>query len=172
MTMLENALFVAQKVLVALLMAVAFVGLVVMVPVRYFDLPVPDISEASIAAVASMTFLCVGLLVRTGGHIAIEVAALVPSRVARFVVRQLANIGILLFVVVFGVQAQSLLTAAIRSGEASIALGIPLAMPFTALVLGLIMAAFHTVMNAVRDVSVMRTRDGEFDVHLKGSESE
>ena len=172
MTKVENALFAVQKVLVGVLMALAFVALVVMVPVRYFDLPLPDLSEASIAAVASLTFLCIGLLVRTGGHIAIEVAELLPSRPARFAVRQLANIGILLFVAVFGLQAQSLLAGAFRSGEASIAMGIPLTVPFTALVVGLVMAAFHTAMNVARDIRVMRTPDGEFDAHLKGGESE
>lgn len=162
MTTLENALVAMQKVLVALLMAIAFVCLVVMVPVRYFDLPVPDLGEISIAAIATLAFLCIGLLVRTGGHIAIEVADLVRPRRAKFVIRQLTNIGILLFVGVFGVQAYSLLSSALRSGESSIALHIPLAIPMTALVVGLVLAAFHTLMNVMRDVRILRDPNGAF----------
>lgn len=162
MTSLENALVAAQKVAVAALMAIAFVCLVAMVPVRYFDLPVPDLGEVSIAAIVTLAFLCIGLLVRTGGHIAIEVADLVRSRRVKFAIRQLSNVGILAFVAVFGVQAQSLLASALRSGESSIALSIPLAIPMTALVVGLVLAAFHTVMNVVRDVRVMRDPAGTF----------
>lgn len=162
MTSVENVLVTIQKVVVALLMAVAFVGLVVMVPVRYFDLPAPDLSEVSIAAIVTLTFLCIGLLVRTGGHIAIEVADLVRPRRVKFVVRQLANVGILLFVGVFGVQAYALLGAALRSGESSIALHIPLAIPMSALVVGLLLAAFHTVMNVMRDMHTLRDPNGVF----------
>lgn len=162
MTTLENALVAMQKVLVALLMAIAFVCLVVMVPVRYFDLPVPDLGEISIAAIATLAFLCIGLLVRTGGHIAIEVADLVRPRRAKFVIRQLTNIGILLFVCVFGVQAYALLSSALRSGESSIALHIPLAIPMTALVVGLVLAAFHTLMNVTRDIRILRDPNGAF----------
>lgn len=162
MTAIENALVATQKVLVALLMAVAFVCLVVMVPVRYFDLPVPDLGEVSIAAIATLAFLCIGLLVRTGGHIAIEVADLVRPRRAKFVIRQLTNIGILLFVGVFGIQAYALLSSALRSGESSIALHIPLAIPMTALVVGLVLAAFHTLMNVTRDIRILRDPNGTF----------
>jgi len=162
MTSLENALVATQKVLVTLLMAIAFVCLVAMVPVRYFDLPVPDLGEVSIAAIATLAFLCIGLLVRTGGHIAIEVADLVRQRRAKFVIRQLTNIGILLFVGVFGVQAFGLLSSALRSGESSIALHIPLAIPMTALVVGLVLAAFHTVMNVSRDIRILRDPNGVF----------
>lgn len=162
MTSIENVLVAIQKVLVGLLMAIAFVGLVIMVPVRYFDLPVPDLGEVSIAAIATLAFLCIGLLVRTGGHIAIEVADLVRARRVKFIIRQLTNIGILLFVGVFGVQAYALLSSSLRSGESSIALHIPLAIPMAALVAGLILAAFHTVMNLTRDVQVMRDPNGVF----------
>ncbi len=166
MTAIENVVLAVQRVLIGLLMAIAFAALVVMVPARYFDWPLPDLTEASIAAIACLTFLCVGLLVRTGDHIAIEVAALVPSRIARFIVRQLTNVGILLFVVVFGTQAVGLLESALASHEASIALRIPLAVPYTALAVGLVTAAFHTVMNVVRDIRVLRDPDATFDGHL------
>lgn len=162
MTSVENVLVAIQKVLVTVLMAIAFACLVAMVPVRYFDLPVPDLGEVSIAAIATLAFLCIGLLVRTGGHIAIEVADLVRPRRAKFIIRQLTNVGILLFVGVFGIQAYGLLASALRSGESSIALHIPLAIPMTALVVGLILAAFHTVMNATRDVRIMRDPKGVF----------
>lgn len=162
MTSIENVLVTVQQVLVGLLMAVAFVCLVIMVPVRYFDLPLPDLSEMSIASIASLAFLCIGLLVRTGGHIAIEVADLVRARRVKFVIRQLTNIGILLFVGVFGVQAYALLASALESGESSIALHIPLAIPMGALVVGLVLAVFHTAMNVTRDVRVMRDPNGVF----------
>lgn len=162
MTSIENVLVAVQKVMVGLLMAVAFVCLVVMVPVRYFDLPVPDLGEVSIAAIATLAFLCIGLLVRTGGHIAIEVADLVRARRAKFVIRQLTNVGILLFVGIFGVQAYALLGSSLRSGESSIALHIPLAIPMTALVVGLVLAAFHTLMNVTRDIRIMRDPSGVF----------
>lgn len=170
MTKLENLLFAVQKAIAGLLMAVAFIGLVIAVPVRYFDLRLPDMSEASVAAIACLTFLCVGLLVRTGGHIAIEVSASLPGKRVRFAARQLANAGVLLFVVVFGKQAVDLLASALRSHEASIALHIPLAAPYTALIVGIVLAAFHTAMNVFRDIRALRSADAEFDEYLKEGE--
>jgi len=171
MTSIENALVAVQKVLVTVLMAAAFIALVVMVPVRYFDLPVPDLSEVSIAGIVTLTFLCIGLLVRTGDHIAIEVADLVRERRAKFAIRQLTNLGILLFVVVFGIQAYGLLAGVLRSGESSVALHIPHAVPFTALVIGLALAAFHTAMNAARDIRILRDPNATFGSQFEGTEA-
>jgi TRAP-type C4-dicarboxylate transport system permease small subunit len=165
---LEKSLVAGEKLAVMLAMMIAFLVVAVMVPTRYFNLPLPDLSELAITAIAVLTFLCIGLLVRTGGHIAIEVAALASSRRLKFILRQVANVGILLFVATFGVQAFKMLESAISGGEVTIALNIPLTVPFGALIIGLIFAAFHTVMNFARDVMVLRTPGADFEVEDDG----
>lgn len=165
---LEKSIVAGEKLAVMLAMMIAFLVVAIMVPKRYFNLPIPDLSELAITAIAVLTFLCIGLLVRTGGHIAIEVAALAKSRRLKFALRQVMNVGILLFVGTFGVQAFKMLESAINSGEATVALNIPMTVPFGALITGLVLAAFHTVMNFTRDVEVLRTPGAEFEVENDG----
>jgi TRAP-type C4-dicarboxylate transport system, small permease component len=102
--------------------------------------------------------------VRTGGHISIEVAALAKSQRLRFILRQIANVGILLFVVLFGIQAFKLLSAAMTGAWVSSEMSIPLSVPFGAMVIGLLFATFHTLMNLVRDLRVLRTPGAEFEM--------
>lgn len=161
---LERSLVAGEKLVVTLLMALAFLAVVVMIPVRYLGLVFPDLSEVSLMTIATLTFLCIGLLVHTGGHISIEVAGLVKSKVAQFTFRQIANLGILVFVVLFGIQAFKLLQSVIGNGGTTLVLHIPLVIPFGALIVGLLLAAFHAVMNCARDLKVLRDADADFTV--------
>ncbi|HJX79312.1 TRAP transporter small permease [Glutamicibacter sp.] len=161
---LEKSLVAGEKLVVTLLMIMAFAVIAFMVPVRYFNWQIPDLSEVAMYSIASLTFLCIGLLVRTGGHISIEVAALAKSQRLRFILRQIANVGILLFVVLFGIQAFKLLSAAMTGAWVSSEMSIPLSVPFGAMVIGLLFATFHTLMNLVRDLRVLRTPGAEFEM--------
>lgn len=161
---LENYIVAGEKLALTIAMMVAFVAVTLMVPARYFNLRLPDLNELGTTSVVIVAFLCIGLLVRTGGHISIEVTSLLKSQRMRFIFRQIANVGILLFVGTFGVQALKLLESAISSGEATLGMNIPLVFPFGALVVGLILAAFHTLMNCARDLKVLRSPGAEFEM--------
>lgn len=158
----ERILVSIQRVLVTILLMVTFVLVAIQVAVRYFRLPLPDTSEVSLVAVAMLAFICIGLLVYTGGHISIEVVSLLPSKKLQFILRQVAGVGVLVFVVVYGAQAWRLFQFSLSSGESTLALRFPLAVPFACLVVGVVLAGFHTVMNAIRDVKTLLTPDAEF----------
>lgn len=161
---LENGLLKLERVLVTLLIAVTFLTVVLQVIVRFFKLSIGDSSDLSLVSIAVMTFLCVGLLTHKGGHISIEVTNLLKSKRSLFFARTFTNVGILLFVVVFGIQAFKMLLFSISSGEATMQMRIPMVLPFGALVFGLVSAAFHAFMNFKRDLATYQDADAEFEV--------
>lgn len=163
MKSVELGILKVEQVLVTLLIAVTFLSVVLQVFVRFFKLPVPDSSDLSLIAIASMTFLCIGMLCYRAGHISVEVTNLLTSKKALFAVRMAAYLGVLAFVAIFGGFAMTLLSHSISSGEATVQMRIPMSVPYAALMAGLVLAAFHTCMNIWRDIVTLRDPDGEFD---------
>lgn len=151
-----------EKIVLGSLLAITFVLVCVQVVGRYFDLDIPDVAEASLVAIAMMTFLAIGLLTFTRDHISVDLNSLITSKTAKFVARQAAALGIFAFVAIFGFLALDLLRYALSSGEATVTMRIPMWLPFGTLVIGLVLAAFHSVMNVIRDVRVLRSEDLEF----------
>jgi hypothetical protein len=54
---LEKSLVAGEKLVVTLLMIMAFAVIAFMVPVRYFNWQIPDLSEVAMYSIASLTFL-------------------------------------------------------------------------------------------------------------------
>lgn len=141
----EKMLFHIEKSIVTLMMMIMFVTVFLQVVARFFNLPIPDTSDISLVTVAVMTFIGAGLLVYKKGHITIEVNKLIKSKKIVFICDLLTNIGMVIFIAVFLNLGWSLLAYAIDSGEATMAMRIPMAIPFSALVIGMILMLIHTV---------------------------
>ncbi len=96
-----------------------------------------------------MTFIGSGLLVYTKGHISIEFSTLFNSKKVDFVVAVLTNIFMIVIAGVILNIGYSLLVYALESGEATMALRIPMAIPFSSLVIGLVLMLIHTIGNLI-----------------------
>lgn len=141
----EMVLFHIEKVVITLMMVVMFLTVVLQVIVRFFNLPIPDTSDISLVAFAVMTFIGAGLLVHQKGHITIEVSTLIKSKKIVFIFDVLANIAMLVIVSIILNLGYSLLSFSLESREATMALRIPMAIPFSALVIGLVFMLIHTI---------------------------
>jgi TRAP-type transport system small permease protein len=142
---IEKVIFQVEKAVITLMMATMFLTVVLQVIVRFFNLPIPDTSDISLVAFAVMTFIGAGLLVYQKGHITIEVNTLIKSKKVVFIFDVLSNIAMLVIVSIILSLGYSLLTFALESREATMALRIPLAIPFSALVIGLVLMLIHTI---------------------------
>ncbi|QOY36627.1 TRAP transporter small permease [Anaerobacillus isosaccharinicus] len=143
----ENILFQVERVIVTLMMATMFVTVFLQVVTRFFNLRIPDTTDISLVAFAVMTFIGAGLLVYTKGHITIEVSTLIKSKKIVFVFELLTHISLLVIIAVILNMGYSLLAFSIDSREATMALRIPMAIPFSALVIGLVLMLIHTIGN-------------------------
>lgn len=167
----ERFLAALEKIVVVVALMATFVAVVLQVIVRFGDIGwIPDTADLSLVGVAVLTFICIGLLSYTHGHITIEITDLLGSRRLRYAARSLAALGAIVFVVVYGVQALDLFRFVLASGEQTVQMGIPLWIPYASLVAGLVLCLFHTVMHWVRDTRAIRF--GVPEEHPAGARSE
>lgn len=141
----EKVLFHIERVIVTLMMIIMFITVCLQVISRFFNLSIPDTSDISLVAFAIMTFIGSGLLVYTKGHISIEVSTIFNSEKVDFIFTLFTNIFMLVITGVILNIGYSLLVYALESGEATMALRIPMAIPFSSLVIGLVLMLIHTI---------------------------
>lgn len=148
---IERGVAAVEKTVVTFALAVAFVSVIIQIARRTFSLLwIPDLYELALAGSASMTFICIGLLTYTKGHITIDIADFIPSQKLRFALFSLSTVAVLAFIGVFGKLAIDGFMFALSSGSKTVQLGIPLLVPYGALSLGLALCLFHSIMNWLR----------------------
>ena len=142
---LEQILFKIEKVLVMIPFVDIFITVVEQVFQRYFNLPIPDTSDISLVSQATFTFLSVGLLVYTGGHITIEVHKLIKNVNILFVIELVGSICMLFIAGIFTYLGYGLLAYALESGSATMALRIPLWIPYGSMLVGMVLMIIHQI---------------------------
>lgn len=112
---------------------------------RLFNLPIPDTSDISLVSQATFTFLSIGLLVYTGNHITIEVHKMIRNRKLLFAVELTGSVCMLFIAGIFLYLSYGLLTYAFDSGSATMALRIPLWIPYGSMMAGMILMIIHQI---------------------------
>jgi TRAP-type transport system small permease protein len=141
----EEMLIKVEKFVITLMMAIMFITVFFQVITRFFNLPIPDTSDLSLVSFTIMTFIGAGLLVYTKGHITLEVTSLIKSKKIVFIFDLFTHIAMIIIIGVLLSIGYSLLTFALESNEATMAMRIPMSIPFSALVIGLILMLIHTI---------------------------
>jgi TRAP-type C4-dicarboxylate transport system permease small subunit len=162
---LEKTLYRIEKILIMIPFTAIFLTVVEQVFQRNFNLPIADTSDISLVSQATFTFLCVGLLVYTEGHITIEVHKMVKNTKLLFVIEFMAGIFIILIGVVFVYLSYGLLAFAFSSGSATMALQIPMWIPYGSMLLGMVFMIVHQVGACIRLIQ-NRHRLGELAENL------
>ena len=144
-TKLEKALFKLEQILVMIPFVVIFVTVVVQVVQRFFNLPLPDTTDMSIFGQACFTFFCIGMLVHLDGHITIEVHKMIKQRDVLFVVEMIKNVLTLVFAAIFIYLGWDLFIYAFQGGSATMAMRLPLWIPYGSMLIGLILMVVHTI---------------------------
>jgi TRAP-type C4-dicarboxylate transport system permease small subunit len=142
-----------EKFVITLMMAIMFITVFFQVITRFFNLPIPDTSDLSLVTFTIMTFIGAGLLVYTKGHITLEVTSLIKSKKIVFIFDLFTHIAMIIIIGVLLSIGYSLLTFALESNEATMAMRIPMSIPFSALVIGLILMLIHTIGIIIKLIS-------------------
>lgn len=141
----EKIIYRIEQLFVILPFVIIFLTVVEQVIQRFFNLPIPDTSDISIIAQCVFTFTCVGMLVNTNGHITIEVHKLIKNRNLIIIIELIKHVISLVFAGIFIYLGYDLFLYAITGGSATMALRIPLWVPYGSMLLGLIFMVFHTI---------------------------
>lgn len=141
----EAVLYRFEITLATLAFSVIFLTVVEQVFQRFFDLPIADTSDISLIAQTVFSFLCVGLLVYSGGHITIEVHTMIQNERFRFLVELVMYVLLFLIGLVFLWMSWNLFLYAKSSGSATMALRIPLWIPYGSMLLGICFLLLHSI---------------------------
>ena len=146
----EKILMKFEKFFVMIAFVLIFITVVIQGVQRAFNLPIPDTSDLSIIAQSVFTFMCVGMLVNTQGHITIEVHKMIKNREFLYIVEMIKNVVTLIFAGLFIYLGYDLAAYAITGGTATMAMRIPLWIPYGAMLIGLIFMVLHTIGEMMR----------------------
>lgn len=141
----ERILFKFEKIIVMVPFVAIFVTVVEQVFQRFFNMPIPDTSDISLVSQATFTFLCIGLLVFTEGHITIEVHKMIKNMKLLFAVELAGSIIMIIIAGIFVYLSYGLLAFALDSGSATMALRIPMWIPYGSMMIGMILMIIHQV---------------------------
>ena len=140
--------FIAGASLVVMLATIVF-----SVVARYFELPVPNVSELGIVAMAPLTFVGAALCTYARAHISVEIAQQLPSRLLRSIAHAGAMLSQLLFAGIFLYVAWEFFAYAYESNENLIDLGTPVAVPAGFMVAGSALMIVHALADLYRLVT-------------------
>lgn len=141
----EAVLYRFEITVATLAFAAIFLTVVEQVFQRFFNLPIADTSDISLVAQTVFSFMCVGLLVHSGGHITIEVHTMIKNKRLLFLVELIMYILLFLIGLVFLWMSWNLFRYAQTSGSATMALRIPLWIPYGSMLLGICFLLLHSI---------------------------
>lgn len=141
----EAVLYRFEITVATLAFAVIFITVVEQVFQRMFNLPIVDTSDISLVAQGVFSFMCVGLLVYTGGHITIEVHKMIKNEKLLFLVELVMYALLIIISLVFLWLCWDLFLYALSSGSATMALRVPLWIPYGSMFLGICFMIVHSI---------------------------
>lgn len=141
----ENVLFIIEKTVVMIAFALIFVTVVLQVFQRFLKLPIPDTTDLSVVSHAVFAFISVGMLFWTGGHITIEVHKMIKNKNLLFMIEMVMYGISLVFAGTFIYLGWDLFSYAFEGGSATMAMRIPLWIPYGSMLIGLILMVINVI---------------------------
>lgn len=137
--------FIAGASIVVMLATIVF-----SVAARYLELPVRNVSELGIVAMAPLTFVGAALCTYARAHISVEIARQLPSKLLRSIAHAGAMLSQLLFAGIFLYVAWEFFAYAYETNENLIDMGTPVAVPAGFMVLGSALMILHALADLYR----------------------
>lgn len=150
MAWIEYRLYKIENFLCSLSLMVMLLMIFLSVCVRYFNLPLPNVSEWALVAMAPLTFVGAAMCTKLGQHIAVDFVHQSRSMTLRKCAHLLVSLLLLLFSGIYTWLGLMLLDDAISSGETMIDLGTPVAIPVFCYFLGMLLMSIHALCQLIR----------------------
>jgi len=159
MQSVERRIVTAEKAVCALAMLVMALATVVSVVVRNLGLALPNYSEIGLAALAPLTLIGGALCTYLGSHISVEIVHAAGGPRLRRVASVITALGVLSFCAIYFRSGWIIMQEFRITGDKLLDLGTPL-WPLAALFpLGMVLMAFHVIMQMIAMV-IDRTEGG------------
>ncbi len=146
----ERRVYRVERVLAVASLAVMLVTVAASVAIRYFNLPLPNVAEWAVVAMAPLTFVGGAMCSYLQAHIAVDVVKLVKNSAVRRLARGIVALAMLGFSGVYVALARALFMDAVRSNEKMLDMGTPVYVAMGFLLLGMVLMTFHGAMELWR----------------------
>lgn len=153
LTRFEGLLISVEKVLITAAMFVLLAAGLIQVIIRAAGFRSIGTDEVTSVMMVGLIFIGAALTIATGDVISVEVADIIGSARARWVIRLFALVITVVFGCVFTYFAVEFWTVALSTGEISLQLAIPKALPTGLMALGGALMTLHSLMCLPRHLS-------------------
>lgn len=150
---LEFRVFQGERWVCIASLLVMVVTVSISVAVRYFNFPIPNVSEWAIVAMSPLTFVGAAMCSYTQSHIVVDVVKLVPQEWIRRTARGICALSLLAFAGVYTWLSYVFFQDIRVSGERMLDMGTPVALPIFFLLAGMMLMFFHGAVELWRVLS-------------------
>ena len=140
-----------------------FLSTSIQILVRFFDLNVVGTSDISLLNMSFLTFIGLGITVFTKDYIAIEVYDLISNPRIKAIVQLVSSVAMLIFGAVIIFVFYPFFSYLLESGEKTLELGIPLALPIGSALLGAGFVVLHSIGNIIRTLFHLINKDAKWN---------
>lgn len=157
----EQRVYRAERTLAVASLAVMLFTVSASVAIRYFNLPLPNVAEWAVVAMAPLTFVGGAMCSYLHAHIAVDVVKLVKNALARRLARGVVALAMLGFSGVYVGLAWTLFLDALRSNEKMLDMGTPVYVSMAFLLAGMVLMTFHGALELWRVIANAPPPHGE-----------
>lgn len=158
---IERKIFKIEAFIISLSLAVILISVTIQVLIRVLGLNSIGTTEIGMVGMSILTFIGTAAIMYSKDHITIELKQLIKSERALFLMDMLMTLFLIVFCVFFINIAYKLFQFTLSSGEGTLELGIPTAIPIGSMVLGTVLLLFHAVCDVVRLIQTKKHLDDD-----------
>jgi TRAP-type C4-dicarboxylate transport system permease small subunit len=163
---IEGGIFKVESIIITVSLIAMFIAVVVQVITRTLGMSSVGMTEIGMLAMSILTFIGTAAITYSKDHITIELEQIIHSAKVIHWMKILTDVIMIIFGVVFISVAYSFFAFTLTSGDKTIELGIPVAIPIGAMVLGIVLMIFHALCDLIR--LFQRKKDPAPMGHIEG----
>jgi len=163
---LESGIFKAESIIITVSLVAMFLAVVVQVLTRTLGMSSVGMTEIGMLGMSILTFIGTSAITYSKDHITIELEQVIRSKQVVHWMKVITDIIMIIFGAVFISVAYSFFQFTITSGDKTIELGIPVAIPIGAMLLGIVLMIFHALCDLIR--LFQRRKDPAAMGHIEG----
>lgn len=156
---IERKIFKIEAFIISISLAVILITVTIQVLIRILGLNSIGTTEIGMVCMSILTFIGTAAIMYSKDHITIDLKQLIKSKLVYFWMDVLMTIALLVFCVIFINIGYKLLQFTISSGDSTLELGIPLAIPIGSMVLGIVLLLFHAICDLIRLIQTRKQLD-------------
>lgn len=160
---IERAVFKVEAAIITVSLLVMLIAVLIQVLVRMLGINSVGTTEIGMLGMSILTFIGTSAIAFTKDHITIELEQVIKSPRMQYWMNVCSTLIMIVFGFVFISVAYTFFNFTLMSGEKTIQLGIPVAIPIGSMVIGSLLLIYHSICDFVR----LFSKNKQGSLHVK-----